>query len=327
MRMCSCRGTAGFAHVSCLAEQAKILMDEAEENNLGKKVLNERWHRWNRCGLCEQQYHGVVSCALGWACWRAYHTRVAVADELFLTTNCNAYRELAAGLGEAQRHAEALDVHETHFQVFQRLRPDDALGLLALKSNTAGALESAHRFDDAIFIFRGLMDYADRQMTPESEFPLVTAVNFGRALMRCAATQPGKRHLFSEARSLLRSRMPLAERITGLESRLTLQMVDVYANATILDIDCPIETILQVKALMERMLPTMRRVLGASHPVTEDTEGMLRRACDVVEIRGNLRELQELEESEEPLSREEFEEKIRELEMKSEARNMKLVVE
>ena len=34
--------TAGFSHVSCLAEQAKILMDE-QENNLGKKVLNERW--------------------------------------------------------------------------------------------------------------------------------------------------------------------------------------------------------------------------------------------------------------------------------------------
>ena len=34
-RMCSCRGTAGFVHVSCLAEQAKILVAEAEANNLG----------------------------------------------------------------------------------------------------------------------------------------------------------------------------------------------------------------------------------------------------------------------------------------------------
>ena len=34
VRGCSCRGTAGFAHVSCLAEQAKILFAEAEENNL-----------------------------------------------------------------------------------------------------------------------------------------------------------------------------------------------------------------------------------------------------------------------------------------------------
>ena len=35
VRGCSCRGTAGFAHVSCLAEQAKILVAEADENNLG----------------------------------------------------------------------------------------------------------------------------------------------------------------------------------------------------------------------------------------------------------------------------------------------------
>ena len=71
-RVCACRGTAGFAHVSCLAEQAKILVAEAEENNLDDKVLNERWVRWYTCSLCEQKYHGVVACALGWACWKTY---------------------------------------------------------------------------------------------------------------------------------------------------------------------------------------------------------------------------------------------------------------
>ena len=34
MRVWRSCGTAGVAHVSCLAEQAKILCDEAEENNL-----------------------------------------------------------------------------------------------------------------------------------------------------------------------------------------------------------------------------------------------------------------------------------------------------
>ena len=32
VRGCACRGTAGFAHVSCLAEQATILVADAEEN-------------------------------------------------------------------------------------------------------------------------------------------------------------------------------------------------------------------------------------------------------------------------------------------------------
>ena len=72
VRGCSCRGTAGFAHVSCLVEQAKILCAEAEENNLGNEVENERFGRWHTCSLCGQRYHGVVQCALGWACWKAY---------------------------------------------------------------------------------------------------------------------------------------------------------------------------------------------------------------------------------------------------------------
>ena len=53
VRMCACRGTAGFAHVSCLAEQAKILVVEAEENNLVGRALDTRWARWDTCGLCE----------------------------------------------------------------------------------------------------------------------------------------------------------------------------------------------------------------------------------------------------------------------------------
>ena len=73
VRGCACRGTAGFAHVSCLAEQAKILVAEAVANNLDHKVQNARWDRWHACSLCEQQYHGVVFYALGWACWKTYY--------------------------------------------------------------------------------------------------------------------------------------------------------------------------------------------------------------------------------------------------------------
>ena len=35
VRGCSCRGTAGFAHVSCLAEQAKILFDGGRGEQFG----------------------------------------------------------------------------------------------------------------------------------------------------------------------------------------------------------------------------------------------------------------------------------------------------
>jgi hypothetical protein len=58
----------GVAHVSCLARQARELVEDAEENNSDDR----QWWRWHTCSLCEQQYHGVVSCALGWACWKTY---------------------------------------------------------------------------------------------------------------------------------------------------------------------------------------------------------------------------------------------------------------
>ena len=78
MRGCACHTTEGFVHVSCLAEQAKILLDEVEENNLGVEALIARSSRWYSCSLCEQEYHGLVRCALGWACWKTYLDRPEV---------------------------------------------------------------------------------------------------------------------------------------------------------------------------------------------------------------------------------------------------------
>ena len=49
---------------------AKILFAEAEENNKPRHYPVVA--RWASCSLCEQRYHGVVACALGWACWKTY---------------------------------------------------------------------------------------------------------------------------------------------------------------------------------------------------------------------------------------------------------------
>ena len=107
VRGCACRGASGFAHVSCLAEQAKILFAEAEENNLGWDVKNPRFARWSTCSLCEQNYHGVVRCALGWACWKTYVGRPET-DLL----RCKAMNMLGAGLSEGNRPEDTLSVQE-----------------------------------------------------------------------------------------------------------------------------------------------------------------------------------------------------------------------
>ena len=115
VRGCSCRGTAGLAHVSCLAEQAKILFAEAEENNLDWDVKNPIFTRWYTCSLCKQMYHGAVRCALGWACWKTYLGR---PEEDF--TRVLAMTRLGNGLFAGDQHEEALSVRETELSILRR---------------------------------------------------------------------------------------------------------------------------------------------------------------------------------------------------------------
>ena len=114
VRGCACRGTSGVAHVSCLAEQAKILVAEAEENNSD----DLQWHRWNTCSLCEQKYHGVVRCALGWACWRTYVGRPEVD-----WARRDAMMQLGNGLADVDHHEDALPVREAELAIHRRLGP------------------------------------------------------------------------------------------------------------------------------------------------------------------------------------------------------------
>ena len=109
VRMCACSGTSGFAHVSCLAEQAKILVAEAEENNLEQQP---RWERWHKCGLCEQDCYGIVRCALGWACWKTYVGRPEADFARKMAMSL-----LGSGLLYANHQEDALSVQEAELSM------------------------------------------------------------------------------------------------------------------------------------------------------------------------------------------------------------------
>ena len=119
--------------MSCLAEQAKILREEAEEDNLGQKVLHEKWLRWDTCSLCEQHYHGVVKCALGWACWKTYLGRPE-ADH----ARVFALSVLGNGLSDAGHHEDTLSVREAELSVHRRLGVSQET-ILQVQTNLANA--------------------------------------------------------------------------------------------------------------------------------------------------------------------------------------------
>ena len=80
------------------------------------EVKDATWARWHSCSLCKQQYHGVVRCALGWACWKTYVGR----PETDLERRA-AIRQLGNGLSAANRDEEALSVREAELSTERRL--------------------------------------------------------------------------------------------------------------------------------------------------------------------------------------------------------------
>ena len=263
VRGCSCRGTAGFAHVSCLAEQAKILVAEAEENNLDWKVLGERWNRWHTCSLCKQDHHGVVHNALGWACWKTYVGRPE-ADELRLS----AMRVLGSGLSDADHDADALSVREAELSMRQRLG-DRTTNILAAQSNLAVSYEALGRPEETLRmredVYSGCL-----QLFGEHERTLLAANNYAVSL------QTLKR--FDEVKSLMHKSIPVAQHILGENNDLTLRMRWLYALALCRDDDATLDDVHEAVETLEETERTARRVLGGAHPLVADFERALRGA-------------------------------------------------
>ena len=176
VRGCSCRGTAGFAHVSCLAEQAKILVGEVEESNLGDEAKQARWKRWQACSLCKQKYHGVVKCALGWACWKTYLAR---PENHFVRVG--AINLLGNGLSAAGHFEDTLPVKEAELSMHRRLGTP-AAHVLVTRGNLANTYGELGRFEQALQIYRDL--YADHvKFNGEDDVgTLIAAQNYATSL-------------------------------------------------------------------------------------------------------------------------------------------------
>jgi hypothetical protein len=262
VRGCSCRGTAGFAHVSCLAEQAKILYAEAEENNLDDKVLDERWNRWHTCSLCEQEYHGVVRCALGWACWKTYVGRPEADGARKLATN-----QLGNGLMFAGYLEEALSVQEAELSMWRRAGASEDQ-LLVVQGNLACSYTNLGRNEEAVRVRRDVYSRRLRLNGGEDEATLSAAYNYASTLV--------KLERYQEAKALFCKRIAVARRVLGESNDLALKMTLLYANALYHDEGATLDDLREAVTTLENAAGTARRVLGGAHPLTADIEDPLR---------------------------------------------------
>jgi len=255
VRGCSCRGTAGFAHVSCLAEQAKILVAEAEENNLGHKALNERFARWHTCGLCEQRHHGVVLCALGWACWKTYVGRPETDAHRLVAMSV-----LGNGLSAADYNEEALTVREAELAMLRRADAPE-YNTLSVMSNLAIAYEALGR-PEALQAKRDVYYGYLKLQGDEHQHTLNAASNYAWGLVQLER--------FEEAKALFRKTIPIARRVFGEGKELTLRMRWLSAEALYKADGATLDDLREAVTTLEDTARIARRVLGPSHPTTED---------------------------------------------------------
>jgi tetratricopeptide (TPR) repeat protein len=271
VRGCACRGTAGFAHVSCLAEQAKILVAEVEENNLGDEVLNERFPRWYTCSLCEQNYHGIVSCALGWACWKTYVGQPEGGWPRRLAMGV-----LARGLYEADQYNDCLSAQLARLATMRRLgEPEE--NLLVVQSNLASTYKALGRLEEALRLRRGIYSERMRLDGEESRNTLVEASNYANLLLTLQR--------FQEAEALMRKAMPVARRVLEESDETTLQMRWNYARALYGDGGANLDDLREAATTLAEIERTARRVFGGAHPLVVQIEGGLQKARGALRAR------------------------------------------
>ena len=271
VRGCACRGTSGFVHVSCLAEQAKILVAEAEENNLGVDAMTARLKRWYACRLCEQEYHGVVKCALGWACWKAYVGRPE-EDQV----HNMAIGQLGSGLSAGNHDEAALSVQEAELAMMRRLGAPEGI-ILTTQSNLANTYETLGRLDEGLRLRQDVYSRTLKLLGKEHEETLLEANAYAVSLISLRR--------FEEAKSLMRKTIPVARRVLGKSHEITIRLSWTYTRAPCNDPDATLDDFREAELILEDAARTARRVLGPAHPVTVDIDAYLRHVHETLRAR------------------------------------------
>ena len=192
--------------MSCLAEQAKILVAEAAENNFDDDAFNARWDRWDTCSLCAQDYHGVVRCALGWACWKTYVGQPETNEHQGMAMSV-----LGNGLYDAQQCEDALSVYEARLAMKRRLGASEQ-SILIVQNNLAGTYSALGRLEQALLMFRNVYTGRVKILGEEDQLTLSSANNY--------AGCPSELQRFKEAKMVLRKVVPVARRAIG-ESQIS----------------------------------------------------------------------------------------------------------
>ena len=232
--------------------------------------------RWHTCGLCEQQYHGVVEHALGWACWKTYLGRPET-DQL----HGMAMNLLGLGLDDAKYYKYALSVRRAELSMKRRLGVPEE-NLLGIMANIGGTYENLGQLEKGLGIRQDVYSRSMELYGEESEETLIAANNYAESLKGLQR--------FEEAKALLRKTLPVARRVFKTETDLLpLLMRCIYASALYRAENATFDDVREAVATLDELARTTRRKFGVAHPIAVTV------AQDLQNVQGKLRKQEQLE--------------------------------
>ena len=254
VRGCACRGSMGAAHLSCLAQQARLANEDDPSHTGAVEDLDLRMGRWQTCRLCWQRYHGVVACALGWRCWQTYAMLHPGDIRRFMAMGV-----LGTALIEGKRSKEALSLLQTSLadcRLYFKSYPPTMLHTRQCIARCYNELGQHHK---ALKIQRDILEKQLELSGPGSEGAFVSAACLAYTLVAL-----GK---YAEAMDLAFYWIPKAPK-TYKYAEVDIQLQLSFANATWKNPDVSTENRFCATKFMDLAYKQSRRVLGPLHPQT-----------------------------------------------------------
>ena len=285
VRECACgdrknvaSGRAGVAHVSCLARQAEILVEEAIDHRMEGERLASRWARWATCHLCGQDYHGVVFSAVGWACWKTYVGRPE-SDRFRRST----MGELGNSLSKSKDTSStehAIEVFRA-IQALERRFGPTSQDHFATPNNIAHCLSRLGRGDEAYVIRQEIYDIKKASLGPKHAETLAMAVNLTTSMMDIARAEILDKDvpntMIVKVKSFLREMVSEADGALGSDHLITISLRHLLARTLPGGIPLNDKSSLAIAnieslGIVSDLRHTAIRVLGKAHPLTREID-------------------------------------------------------
>ena len=104
------------------------------------------------------------------------------------------------------------------------------------------------------------------------------------AAVNCASSL-AELQRFEEARSLMRTSLPVARRVLGEGNEITLKMRWAYARTLYMDADATLDDVREAVTTLDDTVRIARRVLGNDHPTVSTMERDLKEARAILHDR------------------------------------------